>query len=165
MTTIEQHRQNGLELTTTMPDLTAFQRDTLRCIAMLNKRNDEPPHGLALRDWLETDGGYFTVHHGRLYPNLDRLAEKGLIEKGQKDDRTNEYTLTDRGRREIRQRATDWLRVVEVVVPREPIRNWIEDNKLVFDQPGELTDTGPEHLADMIASEIEKHSRDMVPEQ
>ncbi|MFB6155190.1 MAG: PadR family transcriptional regulator, partial [Haloferacaceae archaeon] len=41
------------------------------------------------------------IHHGRLYPNLDTLVEKGLVEKGQRDRRTNYYTLTRRGRREI----------------------------------------------------------------
>jgi len=40
------------------------------------------------------------IHHGRLYPNLDTLVEKGLVEKGEKDRRTNVYTLTRRGRRE-----------------------------------------------------------------
>ncbi|OYR78518.1 hypothetical protein DJ84_20965 [Halorubrum ezzemoulense] len=47
------------------------------------------------------------IHHGRLYPNLDTLVEKGLIEKSQRDRRTNEYTTTRRGTREIEAR-TEW---------------------------------------------------------
>ncbi|PSQ12719.1 PadR family transcriptional regulator [Halobacteriales archaeon QS_5_70_15] len=47
------------------------------------------------------------IHHGRLYPNLDTLVEKGLVEKGDKDRRTNFYTLTRRGRREIEDRR-EW---------------------------------------------------------
>ena len=84
-----------------MNDLTGFQRDLLYVIAGL-----EDPHGLALKDDLED---YYNkkIHHGRLYPNLDTLVDKGLIEKGQQDRRTNVYTLTDRGRRELEARR-DW---------------------------------------------------------
>ncbi|MFC7325940.1 helix-turn-helix transcriptional regulator, partial [Halorubrum rutilum] len=42
---------------------------------------------------------------GRLYPNLDTLVEKGLVEKSQRDKRTNEYATTRRGSREIEARA------------------------------------------------------------
>ena len=60
----------------------------------------DEPHGLAIKKDLEN---YYQkeIHHGRLYPNLDTLVEKGLVEKGEKDRRTNVYTLTLRGRREI----------------------------------------------------------------
>ena len=82
-------------------DLTGFQRDLLYVIVGL-----EDPHGLALKDDLE-DYYEKEVHHGRLYPNLDTLVNKGLIEKGQLDRRTNVYALTDRGRRELEARR-DW---------------------------------------------------------
>jgi PadR family transcriptional regulator, regulatory protein PadR len=84
-----------------MEDLTAFQRDVLYVIAGL-----EEPHGLAIKDELE---GYYAreVHHGRLYPNLDTLVDKGLVDKGQFDRRTNVYTLTKRARREIKARR-EW---------------------------------------------------------
>jgi transcriptional regulator, PadR family len=78
-----------------MYDLTGFQRDLLYVIA-----GREEPHGLAIKDELE-DYYEKEIHHGRLYPNLDTLVEKGLVEKGQHDRRTNYYTLTRRGRREI----------------------------------------------------------------
>ncbi|ERG92202.1 MAG: putative transcriptional regulator [Haloquadratum walsbyi J07HQW1] len=84
-----------------MYDLTGFQRDLLYVIAGLEK-----PHGLAIKDELES---YYEkeIHHGRLYPNLDTLVEKGLIDKGELDRRTNYYSLTRRGQREIDARA-DW---------------------------------------------------------
>lgn len=78
-----------------MHDLTGFQRDLLYTIAGL-----EEPHGLGIKE--EIQAYYETeIHHGRLYPNLDSLVEKGLIEKGEIDRRTNSYTLTRRGQREI----------------------------------------------------------------
>ncbi|MFO7907959.1 MAG: helix-turn-helix transcriptional regulator [Pirellulaceae bacterium] len=47
-------------------------------------------HGLAIKEELE-DYYEKEIHHGRLYPNLDTLVEKGLVEKGQRDRRTNYY--------------------------------------------------------------------------
>jgi DNA-binding PadR family transcriptional regulator len=84
-----------------MYDLTGFQRDLLYVI-----EGQKDPHGLALKDELE-DYYEKEIHHGRLYPNLDTLAEKGLVEKAEKDRRTNVYTVTRRGIREIEARR-DW---------------------------------------------------------
>jgi DNA-binding PadR family transcriptional regulator len=84
-----------------MHDLTAFQRDLLFVVAGKSK-----PAGVAIKDEMEE---YYekTVHYGRLYPNLDTLIDKGLVEKGKKDQRTNAYRITNRGRREIQARC-DW---------------------------------------------------------
>ena len=84
-----------------MFDLTGFQRDIMYLVAGL-----DDPHGLAIKDELET---YYEseIHHGRLYPNLDELVKKGLIKKGKKDRRTNVYRLTDRGLRELQDRR-EW---------------------------------------------------------
>lgn len=85
----------------TMYDLTGFQRDLLYVINGLSE-----PHGLAIKEELE-DYYEKDIHHGRLYPNLDTLVDKGLVEKGQVDRRTNYYTLTRRGQREIEARS-EW---------------------------------------------------------
>ncbi|CAP15143.1 PadR family transcriptional regulator [Halobacterium salinarum] len=84
-----------------MQDLTGFQRDLLYVIAGLDE-----PHGLAVKAEMEE---YYTseIHHGRLYPNLDTLVDKGLVEKGKLDQRTNSYALTRRGQREIAARR-EW---------------------------------------------------------
>jgi DNA-binding PadR family transcriptional regulator len=84
-----------------MHDLTGFQRDLLYVIAGLGE-----PKGLAIKDELEE---YYEteINHGRLYPNLDTLVEKGLVTKGEIDKRTNSYSLTRRGEREIADRR-DW---------------------------------------------------------
>ena len=84
-----------------MYDLTGFQRDILYVIAEL-----EEPHGLAVTD--EPDDYYEQeINHGRLYPNLDDLVDKGLLKEGELDKRTNVYTVTQRGQREIEARR-EW---------------------------------------------------------
>ena len=78
-----------------MYDLIGFQRDLLYVAA-----GKDEPHGLAIKAELEQ---YYEkeIHHGRLYPNLDTLVDKGLFEKGEFDKRTNYYQVTQRGQREI----------------------------------------------------------------
>lgn len=84
-----------------MYDLTGFQRDLLYVIG-----GREAPKGLAIKEELDEYYGQ-DINHGRLYPNLDVLVDKGLVEKGEKDQRTNAYILTDRGEREIEARR-EW---------------------------------------------------------
>jgi DNA-binding PadR family transcriptional regulator len=84
-----------------MFDLTAFQRDALYIVA-----GTRSPHGLAVK--AEFDEYYDSViNHGRLYPNLDALVERGLLQKGKKDERTNVYSLSTRGHRALKQRR-EW---------------------------------------------------------
>ena len=78
-----------------MFELTGFQRDLLYVIAGL-----DGPKGLAIKDELELVYGK-EINHGRLYPNLNTLVEKGLVTKESVDDRANSYSLTDHGHREI----------------------------------------------------------------
>jgi len=79
-----------------MHDLTGFQRDLLFVIVGLGG-----PSGIEIKDELEE---YYdqNIRHGRLYPNLDTLVDAGLVEKGQRNKRTNQYMLRKRGRRELR---------------------------------------------------------------
>ena len=84
-----------------MHDLTGFQRDLLYIVHGLPE-----PHGIAIKE--EIDEYYQQdIHHGRLYPNLDTLVEKGLVEKREKDGRTNIYETTHRGERELTARS-EW---------------------------------------------------------
>lgn len=82
-----------------MYDLTGFQRDLLHVIAALDE-----PHGLKVKQVLET---YYEneIHHGRLYPNLDTLVDKGLVAKSSLDRRTNGYSITRRGELELEYRS------------------------------------------------------------
>ena len=76
----------------------------------------DEPHGLAIKkeleDYYETE-----IHHGRLYPNLDTLVDKGLVEKGEKDRRTNSYTITRRGRGETQDRRECENEYAEDAIP------------------------------------------------
>ncbi|MXV61633.1 PadR family transcriptional regulator [Natronorubrum sp. JWXQ-INN-674] len=81
-----------------MDDLTGFQRDLLYVIA-----GADQPSGQDVKDEIET---YYSaeINHGRLYPNLDTLVNKELVEKGQLDRRTNYYDITESGEDAIENR-------------------------------------------------------------
>lgn len=72
-------------------ELSAFQRDLLRMVHALND-----PSGRDIEVALD-DQYIVRVHHGRLYSNLDDLVDRGLVEKGEQNKRTNWYGLTDQG--------------------------------------------------------------------
>lgn len=82
-----------------MFDLTGFQRDLLYVIA-----GSQRPSGQTIKEKISKDVG--EVNHGRLYPNLDTLVERGLVNKGQHDRRTNFYEISDAGWQSIRERRT-----------------------------------------------------------
>lgn len=86
-----------------LEETTAFQRDLLVAIA-----GQDAPKGTAIMHAVAIAYGK-DIHHGRLYPNLDALEEMGLVHIGSKDQRTNEYTLTPAGQRELRAQL-DWAR-------------------------------------------------------
>lgn len=81
-----------------MHDLTGFQRDLLYVIAGADR-----PSGQAVKAEVEE---YYDseINHGRLYPNLDTLVNKDLVEKGELDRRTNYYDITEDGREAIAER-------------------------------------------------------------
>ncbi|ELY54196.1 PadR family transcriptional regulator [Natronococcus jeotgali] len=84
-----------------MEDLTGFQRDLLYVIA-----GADQPSGQDIKDEVES---YYSsdINHGRLYPNLDTLVNKGFVEKGELDRRTNYYAITDEGNTAIQERR-EW---------------------------------------------------------
>ncbi|MFU8868114.1 PadR family transcriptional regulator [Natronococcus sp.] len=85
-----------------MDDLTGFQRDLLYVIA-----GADQPSGQDIKAEIE---GYYSadINHGRLYPNLDTIVNKDLVEKGELDRRTNYYELTGAGERAIEDRQ-EWV--------------------------------------------------------
>ncbi|WP_129116659.1 PadR family transcriptional regulator [Halegenticoccus tardaugens] len=81
--------------------LSGFQRDLLYVISGFDR-----PSGQNVKEELE-DYYDSEINHGRLYPNLDTLVTKDLVEKGQLDRRTNYYAITDDGREAMVERR-DW---------------------------------------------------------
>ncbi|MFC7216002.1 PadR family transcriptional regulator [Saliphagus sp. GCM10025334] len=84
-----------------MDDLTGFQRDLLYVIA-----GADQPSGQDVKEGVEQ---YYSadINHGRLYPNLDTIVNKELVEKGKLDRRTNYYAITEPGERAIDERR-EW---------------------------------------------------------
>ena len=80
-----------------MFELTGFQRDLLYVIA-----GSDRPSGQQIKESISEDVG--EVNHGRLYPNLDTLVERGLVDKGQHDRRTNFYQISEAGKEAIVER-------------------------------------------------------------
>ena len=81
-------------------DLSLFQRVILLILA------EEPRYGLAIKEALTNYYGE-DINHGRMYTNLDQLAEMGYVLKGQLDKRTNLYSLTEEGH-EVLQSDLAW---------------------------------------------------------
>ena len=84
-----------------MEDLTGFQRDLLYVIA-----GSDDTSGQAIKEELQKSYSD-PINHGRLYPNLDTLVNKSLVEKGSLDRRTNSYEITEEGRQLIGERR-EW---------------------------------------------------------
>ncbi|MDF9748272.1 PadR family transcriptional regulator [Natrinema salsiterrestre] len=84
-----------------MDDLTGFQRDLLYVIA-----GAAHPSGQDVKEEIEQ---YYSseINHGRLYPNLDTVVNKDLVEKGQIDRRTNYYAITEAGEQAVEERQ-EW---------------------------------------------------------
>lgn len=80
-------------------ELTGFQRDLLYVIAGADK-----PSGQMVKERIEQDIG--EVKHGRLYPNLDTLVDRGYVNKGQHDRRTNYYEISEAGLQALRERRS-----------------------------------------------------------
>lgn len=78
-----------------MHDLTAFQRDVLYVVA-----GEENLQELAIKEELDEYYGD-DINDSRLYPNLSTLVDKGLLREQETNRETSEYSLTDRGSREI----------------------------------------------------------------
>ncbi|KOX95940.1 MULTISPECIES: helix-turn-helix transcriptional regulator [Halorubrum] len=87
----------------TLATLTAFQRDLLRTLAKTDEQS-----GLSLKTDLTTYYGE-AINHSRLYQNLDELVRHGLINKRQRDGRTNSYSLTDAAQTALAKRDA-WIR-------------------------------------------------------
>ena len=84
-----------------MVELTAFQYTLLQAADDLVE-----PSGQDIRRHVNSSPFHGSdMNHGRLYPNLDTVVDAGLVEKGEQNDRTNLYTITDDGKDALETRA------------------------------------------------------------
>jgi DNA-binding PadR family transcriptional regulator len=84
-----------------IPEFSGFRRDILLLLAL-----SEPTNGRGLLDDLSSLRDE-DVNGGRLYPNLNALVDKGLVEKRENyhDDRSHQFRLADRGCQCLREHA------------------------------------------------------------
>lgn len=74
---------------------------------LLSLLAEEPRHGYELIQALsERFGGTYAPSAGTVYPRLAKLEEEGLVTK-EADGRKTVYSITDAGRAELANRATD----------------------------------------------------------
>jgi len=97
-----------------MESLSAVQRDMLFILA-----GTAQPDGQTIREELES---YYAdpVSDGRLYPNLNQLAENGYIKKSALSRRRVQYELTEKGRLAITARTSWQTGYVADADPPEP---------------------------------------------
>ncbi|MGB9963405.1 PadR family transcriptional regulator [Halobacterium sp. CBA1126] len=95
-------------------ETTGFQRDILCVLCGL-----EDPKGMEIQSELEEYYGS-DVLHARVYQNLDSLVERGLVEKGERDSRTNYYRITDAGREAIED-VVAWKRTYTEDLEADPV--------------------------------------------
>jgi PadR family transcriptional regulator, regulatory protein PadR len=79
-----------------------------------------PAHGYAIARWIQQlTGEVLTVGEGSLYPALHRLEERGWIDSewrlSENNRRAKFYTLSTRGRQQLRSEAASWNRFVGAV--------------------------------------------------
>jgi DNA-binding MarR family transcriptional regulator len=97
----DESSDDSLPVASPFGDLTAFQLDILLAVPRADEYpNADLPHGLAIKEFL-TERRDEMIRHGRLYPNMDELAERGFLRKSSIDDRTNGYELTGRGEERV----------------------------------------------------------------
>jgi hypothetical protein len=95
---------DGPEETVEWTDLIAFERDLLEAMQAIAQDPETTSYGLAIKRELE-DRYNEPINYSRLYPNLDRLVRKSLVEKSSLDRRTNRYELTDAAMAMLEERA------------------------------------------------------------
>ena len=80
-----------------------------------------PQHGQGIARAIQRDSdNVLIVDHGSLYPALQRLEERGLIDAdwgtSENNRRARFYTLTRKGRRELVHEESEWRRIASAIM-------------------------------------------------
>lgn len=89
-------------------------------LLVLKALASEPMHGYAVSKWLrERTNGLLGVEESALYQSLHRLERRGVVESEWGITDTNRrakiYTLTTRGRQQLRAEVENWRLYAEAV--------------------------------------------------
>lgn len=95
--------------------LPAIQRDLLLVLD-----REGPQYGLAIKEALEVRR-QSDINNGRLYSNLDKLADAGFIEKGRYTDRRNRYEICNQGQRALNSYRR-WITDSETTATPRPLQ-------------------------------------------
>ena len=104
------------------PHKTEMLPGTLEMLILKSlERSAEPMHGYGIALYLKRiSQEVLQVEEGSLYPALQRLAIKGWVkaEWGQSDNnrRARFYKLTPAGRKQLKQEAADFERLLEAIM-------------------------------------------------
>jgi PadR family transcriptional regulator len=84
-------------------------------------RNDEPMHGYGIALYIkQISRDVLRVEEGSLYPALQRLAVKGLINGAWRDSDTGRraryYKLTSAGRKQLIEEVADFGKLLEAIL-------------------------------------------------
>src|SRR3954464_6715386 len=79
-----------------------------------------PAHGYAVARWIQQlTAEVLTVGEGSLYPALHRLEERGWVDTewrlSEHNRRAKFYTLTAKGRQQLRSKTATWNQFVDAV--------------------------------------------------
>jgi transcriptional regulator len=104
---------------TTRPTELALLQGTLDLL-ILKTLTWGPAHGYTVARWIQQlTGAVLSVGEGSLYPALHRLEDRGWVTAewrlSEHNRRAKFYTLTARGRQQLRAEAESWARFAEAV--------------------------------------------------
>jgi predicted transcriptional regulator len=99
-------------------DVSAFQRDLLTAISLMERRSEVP----TTSGMIDILGPYYSesITRGRLSRNLDDLSRREMIDVEAVDGRTNAYHLTDSGRQLLEESLELRLQALEEALDEEP---------------------------------------------
>lgn len=102
-----------------MPTDLEFKRGAIELL-ILKTLSWGPMHGYGIARWIQqTTDDALRVEEGSLYPALNRLEDKEMIEAewgvSENNRRAKFYSLTPRGRRELSAEAESWTRFAAAI--------------------------------------------------
>jgi DNA-binding PadR family transcriptional regulator len=75
-------------------------------LALLSLLAERPMHGYELMKEMEArSGGMYRASAGTVYPNLQQLEDEGLVRMETSDDGKRVYTITEEGRKALKEEA------------------------------------------------------------